>query len=288
MDQRRECGSGGGVEVTGQTRGSQQDRYCQRKLFGGASMMLSVNTIYWINPAWNSWRVFGKWLDLLKKAVTAVRSGLVKSALRDLQIIQDGIIPASEGVAIEGSWTAFGTGTSVSCSITPASVGNCYMVVCLSYQNNATITSPSLQGSTPGSLAAVGSSIVSTSQMYGTISYSTTPGTFTCTLSNSTAWRVVVYQLSGVNQTTPTVDAKTTAQSGGTLAVTLTTVLNGLTIDNPTGQNGITAASNGQTTVLVNSIITAGSLVPTTTSTVVGYTYPATYSALAAVSLNPA
>jgi hypothetical protein len=228
---------------------------------------------------------------LVSAIVSAVYSGIIET-LRHWTKVLDFIINP-KGIRIENTWTNYGSGTSVSVSVAPTTVTNCYMVAVVTTDNTVnTISSPLIQGVTPTTVATIGNS--PRTAIYGTTSYSTTAGTFTCTLSGTANWRCVVYQLSGVDQTTPYGDTKTVAPTQTTpMSVTLTTTDYSITIDGASQMASTSlAAVNGQTTVTVNGRITSGYLLtPTVTSQTVGYSHTDTgtnYATMAAAVINPA
>jgi hypothetical protein len=229
---------------------------------------------------------------LVSRIVGAVFSGVVNTIRHWVKVLDFLIDP--KGIRIENTWSNYGTGTSVSVAVTPATVTNCYMVAVVSADNTVTsITSPLLQGSTPSTLVTVGNS--PRSAIYGTTSYSTTAGTFTCTLSGSCNWRCAVYQLSGVDQTTPTTSTGSVAPTQTSpMSVTLTTVDYGITIDVVTTMSASSypAVQNSQTTITLNGKVFTGYLLtPTVTSQAVGYSHydsGTNYATMAAVAINPA
>lgn len=249
-------------------------------------MNLNVNTIYWINPAWNFYRVFDRLLDPVKRLVGAIRSGLIASS-RDISVLLDGIINPN-GISLENIWTGYGTGTSVSVAVVPTAVSNGYFVAVITTDETGggSVSVVKLSGSSMTSLT--GGTATNSGWIYGFLNPSAGSYNFTCTLATSSVWRVVCYQLSGVNQTTPTLDAQTSAGTTTPITVTLATVNYGYYIDGIRAVSGI-GYQNGQTITTVNSLYASGRKAPAFPQDTPAYSQSGTTAwRLNAVSLNPA
>ncbi len=225
---------------------------------------------------------------LVRNVVGAVKSGLTAGARYFNWMLKGVIIP--KGVTIEHIWTAYGTGTSVSCAIAPTSSTNSYLLAILTSSGTAATASSFLFG---GSGMSVIQSFVGVGLVYaaGLINPSTTAGNLTATLSGSVAWRIVVFQLSGVNQSTPLVDSQENNSVGGTLAsVTLTTVPFGFTVDGVYNQGGYAMTEqNGQTVISVNTHKCSGYLTSPAVSQVHSYAWSTSCRwGIVGLSFNPA
>jgi hypothetical protein len=248
--------------------------------------MINTNSIYWINPEWNLYRLFEKLLEPIKRIVAVSRSGLVASN-RDYSFVHDGIIK-TKGVALEGYWTATGTGTAVSCAIVPKAVTNSYLMACIEL-DGVTNTAGSIN--TPYIGTSAMASLTSISPTFGTriliAGLATAAGsTFTCSLPYSGTWRVIVYQFSGVNTTSSFAVATPSSTTGTSLSISLASYANSFIVDS-IGANLTTTATSGQTVAYANC---SGILhTDTSTTTTVSYsTASSTQLSLCAVALNPA
>lgn len=272
-------------------------------------------TLYYTDPYWMLYAVFERMSFMLKRsimqfdkyvgrelvkhnlfwqiyrlitfAVGATYAGIT-STTRHYSKDRDFVV-VPKGVVLENTWTNYATSASGTVAVAPTDVKNSYLLLVVTMRANISLSSVSFGGSSMTLLTGIGGPSAS-GYMYGLLSPSTTPGNVTFTLSGSCSWRAVVYQLSGVNQTTPTLDVQGgyTPAGSSSWSETVTTTDYGFSVDMcVAGSNG--NVSNGQTVVSVNSIPMSGYLtlpsVPTQTH---GWENLTGHVRWGVVSFNPA
>lgn len=215
-------------------------------------------------------------------AVDATYTGLVNS-VRHFTKANDFVI-SPRGIVIENTWTNYGTGTTASVNVNCATVPNSYLVACVVDPSAVTFSAPLLNGVAMTKLC-YGAANVPVG-IYGFANPPTGAVSFTLTISSSSNWRVVCYQLSGVDLSDPLCDAQqATCAPGTSLSVTLVAEPYGIMID--AIKDG-TTPQNSQVMTVVNSYNVSGVLYPDTTSITSGYTFSSQNSHLNVVTLNPA
>ena len=272
-------------------------------------------TLYYTDPYWMLYAVFERMSFMLKRsimqfdkyvgrelvkhnlfwqiyrlitfAVGATYAGIT-STTRHYSKDRDFVV-VPKGVVLENTWTNYATSASGTVAVAPTDVKNSYLLLVVTTRyNSISLSSVSFGGSSMTLLTGGGSPSVS-GYMYGLLSPSTTPGNVTFTLSSSCSWRAVVYQLSGVNQTTPTLDWRGNyTAAGSSWSQTVTTTDYGFSVDMCVADSDGNV-SNGQTVVSVNSIPMSGYLtlpsVPTQTH---GWENLTAHIRWGVVSFNPA
>lgn len=221
---------------------------------------------------------------LVRKIVGAVFSGVIDTIRHWAKVIEFIINP--RGVQIENIWTSNGAGTSGTCAITPVAATNSYLVCCLTGYAGYTASNVAFNGS---NFTNVTGGVLSSalSYIWGLTGHSTSAGNVTFTFSSTVTWRCVVFQLSGVNQSTPTTDAKAVGGTVTSVSLTLATVVYGMVIDCLYSENTATP-TQGQTTISGNSQKVGYLTSPEYPSEVVGYSFASGAANYRAIAVNPA
>jgi len=225
---------------------------------------------------------------LVRRIIGAVYSGLVSLARHFTKILDFVITP--QQVVLENTWTGYATSTTVTVAVDISSSANSYVTVGASINSSAGVTATcTLNGVNVPSLA--GGSTVRSCYLFGIIPATTGSQNVVVTLSGSTTCRVIVNQLSGVNQTTPTLATNSTSadSTSVTTSAALTTSLFGLIVDVISNESGTISANDGQTTVTVDGDIRGGYKIPTATTDSPSYSSSSSSPMrISAASFNPA
>ncbi|NMC30709.1 MAG: hypothetical protein GYA45_11635 [Pelolinea sp.] len=225
---------------------------------------------------------------LILRIVGASYSGRTQLARHFTKVIDITITP--KAIAVEAIWTGYRSGASQTVTINIPAVANPYVVVCSVMETTASASfSATLNGAAMTELTgALANRAV---KIFGLIPGTTGPQDVVVTSGDVKTHRVSVYLLSGVNQTTPTLDAKTATSNGATSLTTpsMSASQLGLIVDCASFVSGTVSSSSGQTETTVNSIKHSGTLIPPATSTTTTWgTTSSSAGRICAVSLNPA
>lgn len=217
--------------------------------------MLNYDYLY-LDRCWIFWQVLERFFEPIFRIVSVVYTGLMESLRHVNRTGEFMLLPKQ--IKVENIWTGYGTGTSISVPVVTSNLSNSYFVAVVVFDGQYALSNVVLRST--GLTSLVGANITVGAYIYGLANPTAGSQNFTATLGSSTTWRVVCYQLSGVNQSTPTVNTNIAVATSGTSAsISLTSVANGLLIDalsiaNGTGGQG----NNGQTVTKVNNIIVSG------------------------------
>jgi hypothetical protein len=251
---------------------------------------MKTMAVFYEDPIWTMFCTFShmqfeltkllkrnKWL----KMVSTTFSGIIETVLHVTKLKDLIIVP--KGVTIENTWTGYSSTSSIAVATNISSALNKY-VIAVVISGGGSPSSVTLNGAAMTSLISVGSCGI-----YGIIPGSTGAQNFVANAGAGLTWRVAVFELSGVNQSTPTLDAKNTYQNTATITTpSMVCSPYGLVIDGILFASGTVSENSAQTVTTINAIKTAGVTRPTgTTITTSWTTTSSSQGSLSAVSINP-
>lgn len=223
---------------------------------------------------------------LVRRIVGAVYSGLVELARHFTKILDFILTP--KGVVIENIWTGFTTATSgLTIPITVSTANNKYVVVAICTVSGS-VGSCTLNGAAMTLLA--GTNANRGVYLYGIVPSTTGLQNLSFSTSSNVN-RAVVWECSGVNQTSPALDSQTATSASAASISTPSMACSpyGMILEAADFASGTITPSNGQTPVVVNSINTGAYFRPSGSTQVEAWgSTTASACRISATSLNPA